>query len=135
MLIRPACVNDIEAVLALWSDAETEPTHTDNAAGLRVLLEHDPACLIVAEGDGGLVGTVIAAWDGWRGSIYRLAVHPHARREGLARRLLSEAENRLAELGAKRLQAVVVASDDRATGFWRASGWQEQAGRLRFVKG
>jgi ribosomal protein S18 acetylase RimI-like enzyme len=135
VLIRPARSEDIEEVLALWSDAEAEPTHTDDAASLQLLLRHDPGSLLVAELDGRLVGTVISGWDGWRGSIYRLAVHPRHRRQGLARQLLSEAESRLTKLGAKRMQAIVVASDQRAAGFWTTSGWDEQVDRLRFVKG
>ena len=121
-------------MLALWSEAEAEPTHTDDAASLQLLLRRDPGSLLVAELDGRLVGTVIAAWDGWRGSIYRLVVHPRDRRQGLARQLLSEAESRLTKLGARRMQAIVVASDQRATGFWETSGWDEQVDRLRFVK-
>jgi hypothetical protein len=33
------------------------------------------------------------------------------------------------------MQAIVVASDQRAHGFWGTSGWNEQIDRLRFVKG
>jgi ribosomal protein S18 acetylase RimI-like enzyme len=135
VLIRPARSDDIEEVLVLWSQAEAEPTHTDNAASLGLLLRHAPESLLVAELNGRVVGTVIAAWDGWRGSIYRLAVHPGHRRQGLARQLLSEAESRLIKLGAHRMQAIVVASDQRATGFWGTSGWEQQSDRLRFVKG
>lgn len=135
MLIRPARSEDIEEVLALWSVAEAEPTRTDDATSLELLLRHDPSSLLVAEVDGRPVGTVVSGWDGWRGSIYRLAVHPEYRRQGLARRLLSEAESRLTKLGAKRMQAIVVASDHRAVGFWEASGWDGQVDRLRFVKG
>jgi GNAT superfamily N-acetyltransferase len=62
-----------------------------------------------------------------------LAVAPARRRTGLGRQLLEAAEGRLAGLGATRLQAIVVETDDRATGFWRATGWQQQVERLRFV--
>jgi ribosomal protein S18 acetylase RimI-like enzyme len=135
VLIRPARSKDIEEVLALWSNADAEPTRTDDADSLELLLRHDPGSLLVAEVDGRLVGTVVSGWDGWRGSIYRLVVHPDHRRQGLARRLLSDAESRLIRLGARRMQAIVVASDQRATGFWGTSGWEEQVDRVRFVKG
>jgi ribosomal protein S18 acetylase RimI-like enzyme len=78
---------------------------------------------------------VIAAWDGWRGSIYRLAVTAAHRRSGLGRALLLAAEQRLAELGAARLQATVVESHEAALGFWQTSGWYQQTDRLRFVHG
>jgi ribosomal protein S18 acetylase RimI-like enzyme len=133
--IRSGSFSDIPAVLALWREAESEPTHTDDSASMTTLIERDPHALVVAESEGQIVGSVIAGWDGWRGSIYRLAVAPDVRRAGLGRHLLAEAEQRLTGLGARRIQAIVVATDPQATGFWRSSEWEEQVGRLRFVMG
>jgi ribosomal protein S18 acetylase RimI-like enzyme len=107
----------------------------DDIRSLRLLVAHDPGALLIAKADSQIVGSVIAAWDGWRGSAYRLVVAPELRRRGLGRRLVSEAENRLAALGAVRLQAIVEESEPLATGFWRASAWHEQAERLRSTSG
>ncbi len=133
--IRPGRLGDVGSVLRLWAEAEAEVTHTDDTQSLRLLMDSDPAALIVAVDDGSMVGSVIAAWDGWRGSVYRLVVAPSHRRLGLGGRLLQAAETRLFEAGAVRLQAIVVDTAPKATGFWRSSGWEEQDHRLRFVKG
>lgn len=133
--VRTARATDIEPVLVLWAGAGAEPTHTDDARSLQALMEHGGSVLLVAEDSGALVGSVIAAWDGWRGSVYRLAVAPTHRRRGLAGRLVAEAEAHLRSVGAVRLQAIVVDTEAEATGFWRAGAWQEQRHRLRFVKG
>jgi ribosomal protein S18 acetylase RimI-like enzyme len=135
VILRPAVEVDIPGLLALWREADAHPSHTDDEASVRLLLTHDPAAVILAVDDDRLVGSIIAGWDGWRGSIYRLAVAPSHRRAGLARRLLAAAEGRLAGVGAARLQAIVVATDPPAVGFWGASGWEEQTERLRFVSG
>jgi ribosomal protein S18 acetylase RimI-like enzyme len=132
---RPGLILDADAVLALWARSGAEPTHTDTRHSLAALVAHDAGALIVAESDGALVGSVIAAWDGWRGSIYRLVVDPSHRRQGLAGQLLQRAETRLSRAGALRLQAVVVESEPLATGFWNATGWELQRERLRFVRG
>ncbi len=135
IVIRTARATDVAGVLDLWAVSGAEPTRTDNPSGIASLLAADPDALIVADMSGRIVGSVIAGWDGWRGSIYRLAVAPTERRTGLGRRLLGHAEERLGRLGAVRLQAVVADGAADATGFWRTSGWEEQAGRLRFVRG
>ncbi len=132
--LRSATAADIPAILSLWREAEAVPSHTDDPEFLSRLIEFDPGSLVVAESEGRLVGSVIAGWDGWRGSIYRLAVAPDMRRLGLARLLVAEAEARLADLGATRLQAIV-ASDEPARRFWQTSDWDEQVERIRFVKG
>jgi ribosomal protein S18 acetylase RimI-like enzyme len=132
--LRPATTDDIDAVLAFWAEA-AEPTSTDSSAALAGLLQRDPGALTVAEEDDRIVGTVIAGWDGWRGSVYRLAVSPDHRRRGVGHALLRSAEDRLTALGGRRLHAIVVESNHDGVAFWSATDWEHQAGQLRFAKG
>lgn len=132
--VRAATSGDIPELLAFWQRA-AEPTSTDSGEALAVLLARDPGALIVAEAGGAIVGSVVAGWDGWRGSIYRLAVAPEHRRAGLGGALLCAAEQRLDELGATRLHAIVVAANHQAVAFWESSEWEYQAGQLRYAKG
>jgi len=134
-MIRVARTADASDVLALWREADAEPSHTDDVGSITALIVHDPEALIVAQEGERIVGTVVAGWDGWRGSIYRLAVAPSHRRQALGGDLVKAAERRLAQAGAVRLQAIVVETDSQASAFWRATGWEQQVKRLRFVKG
>ncbi|MEJ7716836.1 MAG: GNAT family N-acetyltransferase [Thermoleophilaceae bacterium] len=94
--IRDGAPADFPSLLELWRIAGSVPTPTDTSESLAALLAFDPDALIVADDAGGVVvGSVIVAWDGWRGSFYRLAVHPDARRRGLARELVRRGEERL----------------------------------------
>ncbi len=133
--LRNGTLSDVDLVLRLWADADAEPTHTDDAESLGKLIDHDPLALIVAEDLGAIVGSVIAAWDGWRGTVYRLAVAPAFRRLGLGTQLLEAAETRMSAAGAVRFQSIVVETESGATAYWQASGWEQQVERLRFVKG
>jgi ribosomal protein S18 acetylase RimI-like enzyme len=116
--IRPATVRDIEDVLALWSEAGTHPTITDTSGDLLRLIEEQPGALLVAEVHGRLAGSLIAAWDGWRANLYRLAVARDHRRRGLGRALVLEAAGRLRERGVRRVSLYVVAADEPALAFW-----------------
>jgi ribosomal protein S18 acetylase RimI-like enzyme len=108
--------------------------HAGYPAGLRRLLTADPGALLVAEIDGLVVGTLIAASDGWRGNMYRLAVHPRHRRRGIARRLIACGDARLRERGLPRITALVDADDRVAAGAWEAVGYGRDPRCSRFVK-
>ena len=91
MVVRVCRRDEVPSVLLLWAEAAAAPGGTDDESALSALLDRDQAVLLGAEVDGRLVGTLIAAWDGWRGNLYRLAVHPDHRRRGIAEELVRSA--------------------------------------------
>jgi ribosomal protein S18 acetylase RimI-like enzyme len=132
--LRTGRLDDVEAVLEFWRRAEASPVSTESAADVEGLLERDPEALLVAEADGEIVGTLIAGWDGWRATFYRLAVEPTHRRHGLGSTLVRAGEDRLRALGAKRLNAIAESHKPAAMAFWAAAGYELQTSRSRFVK-
>jgi len=80
LLIREGRLEGIVVVLELWRQADATPGVTDTADDLRRVIRDCPAVVLIAEVEGRLVGSIIGTFDGWRGSIYRLAVHPGCRR-------------------------------------------------------
>jgi ribosomal protein S18 acetylase RimI-like enzyme len=132
--IRSAVAGDIASILSLWLAADGEVTVSDTHEGLARLLATDPDALLLADLGGAPIGSLIAGWDGWRGSFYRLAVHPDQRRQGIAMALLRAGERRLQQRGALRLTAIVVDESPAAMEFWKAAGYQRQQHRARFVR-
>lgn len=93
-----------------------------------------PTLFSLPRGDGDVIGSLIVAWDGWRGSFYRLAVDTAWRRRGIATALVRAGEERLRELGAIRLTALVASADREAIGLWRSVGYECQPGTSRYVR-
>jgi ribosomal protein S18 acetylase RimI-like enzyme len=122
--LRAAEARDIGAVIELWALARSAHASTlDREADLRRLIETMPGALLVAEVQGDVVGALIAAWDGWRGNMYRLAVRSECRRGGIATKLVRAGEQRLHRLGARRVTALVAYDDPSAAAFWDAAGY------------
>ncbi|MFC6063445.1 GNAT family N-acetyltransferase [Streptomyces ochraceiscleroticus] len=132
--IRPAGSADINAVLRFWRDAAEGTSISDDHDGVARLIARDPEALLLAERDGEPVGTVIAGFDGWRCHLYRLAVHPGHRRQGIGRALLAAAEERFAALGGRRADAMVLDRNEPAHHAWHASGYAPEPQWSRWVR-
>jgi ribosomal protein S18 acetylase RimI-like enzyme len=132
--IGSAVPSQFPLVLSFWELATEIRSTTDDFAGLTALVSRDPEALLVACDGGDVVGTLIAAWDGWRAAFYRLAVHPELRRHGLGRALVAEGESRLRDRGARRISLYAVEAHTGAMSFWHAVGYQPDPTDMRFVR-
>src|SRR5690349_3548795 len=88
LTIRPCTPRDVPQVLAFWKTSAAASNQTDTARGLHRRLQRDRQLFLLAWDGPVLVGSIIGGWDGWRGSIARLAIHPYYRRAGLGRLLV-----------------------------------------------
>ena len=133
--LRTGCADDVDGLLDLWlAAAENDSRPPDTGPAVAALLGRDAAAVLLAEHEGELVGSVIAGWDGWRCHLYRLAVRPAWRRQGVGAALLAAAEERFRELGATRSDAMVLDGNDLGQQLWRARGYVRQADWSRWVK-
>jgi ribosomal protein S18 acetylase RimI-like enzyme len=122
--IRAGQIEDLPRVLDLWKQARSEHATTpDRLEDLERLVLGSPGALLLAEANGLALGVLIAAWDGWRGNLYRLAVHPEHRRSGVGLRLVRAGEAHLRRQGAVRVTALVAYDDPVAAAFWDGAGY------------
>ncbi len=131
--IRECLPEEAEALLVLWQATGTSPSVTDTVADLQRTIESS-ALVLVAEADRRIVGSLIATFDGWRGNMYRIAVHPDYRRRGIGRDLVEEGERGLTKQGAKRITALVEEKYPWATAFWSNVGYEIEPGIVRFFR-
>ena len=135
MILRPATLDDVPAVLAFWKIAAEDTNRGgDDTAAVRALIARDPEALRLAVADGEIVGSLVAGFDGWRCHLYRFAVHPDRRRQGIGALLLADAEERFRRFGGRRADAMVLDDNTLAHFAWAAAGYAPQEEWRRWVK-
>lgn len=122
--IRPYHEDDEAAVVALWAEVfPGDPTRNEPRAVIRRKLGVQRELFLVGELDREVVGTVIGGFDGYRGWVYHLAVHPRCRRRGFGRDLMHEVETRLKALGCPKLNLQVRSSNAEVIAFYERLGY------------
>jgi ribosomal protein S18 acetylase RimI-like enzyme len=123
--IRPYADADEPAVVALWREVfPGDADHNEPASVIRDKLAYQRELFFVAVLDSAVVGTVMAGYDGHRGWIYRVAVHPRHQRHGIGAALLRHAEGALAELGCPKINLQVLATNAGVVAFYENVGYR-----------
>ncbi|THB76252.1 MAG: GNAT family acetyltransferase [Desulfobacteraceae bacterium] len=89
-------------------------------------LQYGDGLFFVACTDNQVVGTVMAGYDGHRGWIYSIAVHPAQRKQGLGSSLLTHAENRLLKVGCLKVNLQIMEGNEAVQQFYVANGFSEE---------
>lgn len=126
MNIRPYQTSDRDAVIALWSECGLlRPWNNPYLDIERKLSVQPELFLIGVDGQGQVVASAMAGFDGHRGWVNYLAVTPNMRRQSLGKQLMEEAERLLKERGCPKLNLQVRAGNLEALEFYRKLGYVE----------
>ena len=123
LVLRSYEPGDREALVALWSICELTRPWNNPHRDIDRKLARDGDNLLVLEEDNQLIGSVMVGYEGHRGWVNYLAVHPDHQRQGLGRLLMNEAERRLRDLGCAKVNLQVRASNETAREFYRQIGY------------
>ena len=124
LIIDSYCDADRAETIALWQACGLVVPWNNPQRDIERKCADSPELFFIGRADGRLVGSCMAGYDGHRGWIYFLAVHPDSQRRGYAARLVAHAEARLRELGCPKIDLMVRDSNAAVIEFYRAIGYQ-----------
>ena len=123
LLIRPFQTEDEDALVALWKMCElTVPwnnPHKDIARKLQV----QPELFLVGILDSNLIATVMGGYDGHRGWVNFLAVHPDFRENGYGQKIMNSVETKIREMGCPKINLQIRTGNDMVASFYQKLGF------------
>lgn len=123
MNIRPFQESDMETVIALWRACDLVRPWNDPHKDIQRKLEVSRELFLVGEVDGRVVAAAMGGYEGHRGWVNYLAVHPDYRRHGYGRALMQALEEKLLALGCPKLNLQVRESNTAVIQFYEALGY------------
>lgn len=124
MEIRPFEPRDEESVVQLWIDCGLVVPWNNPESDIQRKLKVQPELFLVACSSSQIVATVMAGYDGHRGWINYLAVHPNHQRTGIGRRMMDEAEIRLRAAGCPKINLQVRSTNANVIEFYKRIGYR-----------
>lgn len=123
LTLRSFQVGDEDAIIDLWRLCSLVHPQNDPNKDIERKLRVRPDLFLVGLLEGKMVASVMVGYEGHRGWINYLAVHPDQRRKGFGRQIMVEAERRLREEGCAKINLQVRSSNAEVLAFYRAIGF------------
>ncbi|MFC1550529.1 GNAT family acetyltransferase [Candidatus Neomarinimicrobiota bacterium] len=122
--IRPYTNEDENLVLALWRLSFPDaPSHNNFIEDINRKLTTQGNLFFVAFYEEKPIGTAMSGFDGHRGWIYYLAVHPNFRRFGVGKKLMQTVETELANIGCTKLNLQIRQNNSNVVEFYKKLGY------------
>ena len=114
-----------KAVINLWKICDlTRPWNDPNRDIDRKLADPTGKLFLLKKGDL-ILGSVMVGYDGHRGSVYYLSVHPDFQKKNLGRMLMKHSEDYLLTLGCPKLNLMVRTSNLPVIDFYERLEYQK----------
>ncbi|GJG98038.1 GNAT family acetyltransferase [Cupriavidus pauculus] len=127
MQLRPYHPTDESIVVDLWQACGLTRPWNDPRKDIARKMTTQPEMFLVGEVDGQLMATAMIGYDGHRGWVYYLAVHPQFQGRGYGRMLMARAEALLIERGCPKINLLVRDTNDAVLAFYDRLGYGRDA--------
>jgi ribosomal protein S18 acetylase RimI-like enzyme len=111
-------------VIRLWDECGLVVPWNSPISDIRRKLEVQSEMFLVCSLSTEIIATVMAGYDGHRGWINYLAVHPGHRRNGIGRRMMEEAEILLRAAGCTKINLQVRSTNSIVIEFYKNIGFK-----------
>jgi ribosomal protein S18 acetylase RimI-like enzyme len=116
--------DDSQDVIKLWEECKLVVPWNNPQSDINRKIKDSPDLFFVGELDECIIASCMAGFDGHRGWIYYLAVHPDYRRKSYARVIMSFAEKSLQKIGCPKIDLMIRNTNSDVIDFYKQIGYK-----------
>lgn len=121
--IRAYQHSDKPHVIELWRQVGLSAPQNNAERDIERKLRVNPELFLVTVAADSVIGTIMGGYEGHRGWVNYLAVNPSHQRQGVARAMMAEVQNKLSSMGCAKINLQVRRNNDDAIKFYQALGY------------
>ena len=121
--IRPFKEYDEQSVILLWEICKLTRSKNDPTKDILRKKGYNDELFLVLEKDEEIIGTIMGGYDGHRGIINYLGIHPVFRGYGFGKLLVNKLEEKLWHLGCPQINLLVRADNLEVNHLYESVGY------------
>ena len=125
LFIRPFQTEDEASVVSLWQLCELTVPWNNPYKDIARKLKVQPELFLVGMLDSLLITTVMGGYDGHRGWINYLAVHPDFQGQGYAQQVMENVESEFRKRGCPKINLQIRSGNARVMAFYQKLGFTD----------
>ena len=125
LFIRPFQTEDEASVVSLWQLCELTVPWNNPYKDIARKLKVQPELFLVGMLNSLLIATVMGGYDGHRGWINYLAVHPDFQGQGYAQQVMENVESELRKRGCPKINLQIRSGNARVMAFYQKLGFTD----------
>ncbi|WP_300672248.1 GNAT family acetyltransferase [Desulfoluna sp.] len=125
MDIRSYHSSDSEAVIRLWGLCGLAVPQNNPEKDIERKLKVNPEWFLVGEEGGRIVSTCMVGYEGHRGWINYLAVHPELQGSGLGAVMMRRAEDLMRQVGCSKINLQIRSTHEAVIQFYKGVGYTQ----------
>lgn len=123
MIIERFSMKFYKEVIELWRKTGISVGSTDTKEELKRMVERNPHLFLIGKKDEKVIGAVMGGFDGRRGYVHHLAVHPNYQKKGYGKMIIDELMKRFRKMRVHKVHLFIEKYNKEVVKFYQNLGW------------
>ena len=123
MQIENFSIDLYDDVITLWKAVNLSLGSSDTREEIERVLKRNPTLFLVGKIDEKIISAVFGGFDGRRGFVHHLAVHPKFQKQGYGKLMMNELMKRFKELDVHKVHLFIEIENEGVVDFYSKQGW------------